>query len=76
MCKFYFSWNFSASICKRKDAEYVKIFDCLTGKTILKRAGVPENPKEIVLYLTSDAFAYWTGQNIAIDGGWTVWQKN
>ncbi len=58
---------------KERNTEFVRIFDRLAGKTMLKRVGVPEDLKGIVLYLASNASAYCTGQNMVIDGGWTIW---
>ena len=37
----------------------------------MARAGQPEEVAELVAYLVSDAAAYVTGAEIAIDGGWT-----
>ncbi|WP_405208895.1 SDR family oxidoreductase [Aquimarina sp. LLG6339-5] len=44
----------------------------LKNKNPMKRIGKPEDLQGIVLLLASDASSYITGQNIAIDGGWTL----
>jgi len=38
----------------------------------LGRKGTPDDIANAVLYLVSDASSYVTGQNIAVDGGWTL----
>jgi NAD(P)-dependent dehydrogenase (short-subunit alcohol dehydrogenase family) len=50
-----------------------KFIDTLKAKTVLGRTGVPEELKGIIALLCSDASSYMTGQNICVDGGWTVW---
>jgi NAD(P)-dependent dehydrogenase (short-subunit alcohol dehydrogenase family) len=42
-------------------------------RTPLKRMGTEEDMKGAIAYLASDLSAYVTGQNIAVDGGWSVW---
>jgi len=42
----------------------------INDKTILKRWGMPEDLAGIIIYLSSDASSYVTGQDIYIDGGW------
>jgi NAD(P)-dependent dehydrogenase (short-subunit alcohol dehydrogenase family) len=36
------------------------------------RVGFPEDIKGLALFLASPASAYVTGQQITIDGGWTL----
>jgi NAD(P)-dependent dehydrogenase (short-subunit alcohol dehydrogenase family) len=42
-------------------------------RTPLGRMATEEDFKGIIAYLASDMSRYVTGQNINIDGGWTVW---
>jgi len=42
-------------------------------RTPLGRMATEEDFKGIIAYLASDMSKYVTGQNINIDGGWTVW---
>ncbi|WP_144393549.1 SDR family oxidoreductase [Pleionea sediminis] len=44
-----------------------------TEKTPLKRMATEEDIKGTVVYLASDLSKYVTGQNIVVDGGFTVW---
>lgn len=45
----------------------------LQAKNPLGRVGKPHEIKGAVAYLCTDASSYVTGQNICVDGGWTIW---
>ena len=57
----------------KKTQENTEFVEQLSRKTALKRIGRPEDLQGIVVYLASDSSNYLTGQNIAVDGGWTAW---
>ncbi len=46
--------------------------DLLEKKVPLKRIGVPNDLKGVAILLSSDASGFITGQNIIVDGGWTI----
>lgn len=50
-----------------------KFIEQLCKKNPMNRIGTPEDLQGIVLYLASEASKYTNGQNIAVDGGWTIW---
>lgn len=45
----------------------------ITKLTPLGRVGNPDDLKGAVLFLSSNASDYITGQTIFVDGGWTIW---
>lgn len=50
----------------------INFIDRLNQRTLLGRIGQPEDVAGAFVFLASDAANYLTGQNIVIDGGWTV----
>jgi len=53
------------------DAPDIK--DLIPRITPMKRPGVPDDLKGLVVFLASEASGYITGQSIIVDGGYTVW---
>jgi len=53
----------------QKSSDFI---DELKDKTLLKKIGSPEDLAGAFTFLSSEAANYITGQNIIIDGGWTV----
>lgn len=54
----------------QKNKKFIKN---LSRMNPLNRIGYPEDLKSIIVFLASDTSSYITGQNIAVDGGWTSW---
>ena len=47
-------------------------FEARKERTVLKRWGESEDLVGVCVFLASDASAYITGQNIYVDGGWSI----
>ena len=50
-----------------------KVIDFTIERTPLRRCGEPKELRGLVLFLSSEASSYMTGQTIFVDGGWTIW---
>jgi len=58
----------------RKLPDYEKVFvPNYCSKTPLGRMGDETDLKGVIVFLASDASKWMTGQNIIVDGGWTIW---
>jgi gluconate 5-dehydrogenase len=53
--------------------EHTAFMERLSGKNPMNRLGEPHELKGAVALLCSDAGSYMTGQNVCVDGGWTIW---
>jgi NAD(P)-dependent dehydrogenase (short-subunit alcohol dehydrogenase family) len=53
--------------------KHVKFIKSLCAKNPMGRIGKPSELKGTVAFLASNASSFVTGQNIAVDGGWTAW---
>ena len=57
-------------IYRNQPETFVKRYE---DRTPLSRMGTEEDMKGALMYLASDLSRYVTGQNLIVDGGWTVW---
>lgn len=57
-------------ILDKQPASFIQKYN---RKTPLGRMGNPADITGAVIFLSSDASSYVTGQNIIVDGGWTAW---
>lgn len=55
-----------------KVQESAGFIDVLSKKNPLGRIGFPQELQGIFIFLSSEASTYVTGQNISVDGGWTI----
>jgi len=58
---------------KKTMKENPKFIQRLAAKAPSNRIGYPEDLKGIVALLCSDAGSFINGQNICVDGGWSIW---
>lgn len=54
----------------QKNTTFIK---SLSKKIPIGRIGNPDELKGVIILLASNASSYITGQNICVDGGWTIW---
>ncbi len=54
-------------------SKYNEFVRRLENSTPMGRVGRPEDFKGPIAFLASDASSFVTGQNLLVDGGWTVW---
>lgn len=57
-------------VARHQDPKFVARYE---SRTPLGRMAVEEDFKGAALFLASDLSAYVTGQDIAVDGGWSAW---
>jgi len=50
-----------------------RFIEKLSAKVPMARIGEPNELKGPVIFLASDASSYIAGQNIIVDGGWSIW---
>ena len=61
---------FPGGIARSQPSVFVERY---CARTPLRRMASEEDFKGVVALLASDASSYITGQNIVVDGGWTIW---
>ncbi|MFA6357069.1 MAG: oxidoreductase [Candidatus Omnitrophota bacterium] len=76
LATYYAKYNIRANVVSpggvfnQQSASFLKKY---ASKTPLKRMAKPQDIVGAVIYLCSEASSYVTGQNILVDGGWSVW---
>lgn len=58
---------------KRGSVERKDYIEEICKRTPMNRYGEPDEIAGAVVFLASDASSFLTGQNIIVDGGWSVW---
>jgi len=58
---------------KKRGPERPDYIEEITSRTPLGRIGVPDDIVGTVLFLLSDASKFMTGQNLVVDGGYSIW---
>lgn len=58
---------------KKVQQESPEFVDRLAKNSPMGRIGRPEEIAGTVAFLLSEASSYITGQNLCVDGGWTIW---
>lgn len=58
---------------KKRGPERPDYIEEITNRTPLGRIGQPEDIVGTVLFLLSDASRFMTGQNLVVDGGYSIW---
>ena len=53
--------------------KHIEFVNQLSKNVPLGRVGSPEELKGIFVLLSSNASNYITGQNLIVDGGWSIW---
>lgn len=53
--------------------KYTDFVERLASKNPMNRIGEPWELKGAIVFLSSEASSYITGQNLPVDGGWTIW---
>jgi len=57
----------------KRGPERPDYISALTDRIPLGRIGQPDDLAGVVVFLASDASSYITGQNVVVDGGWSIW---